>query len=129
MKALENLLARAAPHFEPGGRLARFHAIFEATDTFILTPPSVTRGASHVRDSIDLKRMMTIVVIAMLPCVLMAMYNTGLQANMALDPIEARHAHRLAARHHARRWATATTRGASRSASSTARSTSCRSTP
>ncbi|MCM2328893.1 MAG: NADH:ubiquinone reductase (Na(+)-transporting) subunit B [Lysobacter sp.] len=88
MKALENLLARAAPHFEPGGRLSRFHAIFEATDTFIMTPPSVTRGASHVRDSIDLKRMMTIVVIAMLPCVFMAMYNTGLQANMALDPMK-----------------------------------------
>jgi Na+-transporting NADH:ubiquinone oxidoreductase subunit B len=88
MKVLENLLARVAPHFEHGGRLARFHAIFEATDTFLMTPPSVTRGASHVRDSIDLKRMMTIVVIAMLPCVFMAMYNTGLQANMALDPMK-----------------------------------------
>ena len=88
MKALEDLLARAAPHFGPGGRLARFHAVFEATDTFIMTPPTVTRGASHVRDSIDLKRAMTIVVIAMLPCVFMAMYNTGLQANMALDPIK-----------------------------------------
>jgi len=88
MKALESLLARAAPHFEPGGRLARLHAVFEATDTFLMTPPSVTRGASHVRDSIDLKRMMTIVVIAMLPCVFMAMYNTGLQANIALDPMK-----------------------------------------
>lgn len=88
MKALETLLSRAAPHFEPGGKLARFHAIFEATDTFLMTPPSVTRGASHVRDAIDLKRMMTIVVIAMLPCVFMAMYNTGLQANLALDPLK-----------------------------------------
>lgn len=88
MKALENLLARAAPHFEPGGRLARFHAVFEATDTFLMTPPTVTRGASHVRDALDLKRMMTIVVIAMLPCVFMAMYNTGLQANLALDPMK-----------------------------------------
>jgi Na+-transporting NADH:ubiquinone oxidoreductase subunit B len=88
VKVLENLLAKAAPHFEPGGRLARFHAVFEATDTFLMTPPSVTRGASHVRDAIDLKRMMTIVVIAMLPCVFMAMYNTGLQANIALDPMK-----------------------------------------
>lgn len=86
MRALERLLARAAPHFEPGGRLARFHALYEATDTFAMTPPSVTRGASHVRDAIDLKRMMSIVVIAMLPCVFMAMYNTGLQANLAVDP-------------------------------------------
>jgi len=88
MKALESLLAKAAPHFEPGGRLHRFHAIFEATDTFLMTPPSVTRGGTHVRDAIDLKRMMTIVVIAMLPCVFMAMYNTGLQANLALDPMK-----------------------------------------
>ena len=86
MRALEKLLEKAGRHFEPGRRLARFHALYEATDTFIMTPPSVTRGASHVRDAIDLKRMMTIVVIAMLPCVFMAMYNTGLQANLALDP-------------------------------------------
>ena len=86
MRALERLLEKAGRHFEPGRRLARFHALYEATDTFIMTPPSVTRGASHVRDAIDLKRMMTIVVIAMLPCVFMAMYNTGLQANLALDP-------------------------------------------
>jgi Na+-transporting NADH:ubiquinone oxidoreductase subunit B len=86
MPALEKLLEKAARHFEPGRPLARFHALFEATDTFLMTPPSVTRGASHVRDALDLKRMMSIVVIAMLPCVFMAMYNTGLQANLALDP-------------------------------------------
>lgn len=86
MKAVENLLAKAGRHFEPGGKLARYHALYEAADTFLMTPPSVTRGASHVRDAIDLKRMMSIVVIAMLPCVFMAMYNTGLQANLALDP-------------------------------------------
>ncbi len=88
MRALERLLASSARHFEAGGKLARFHAVFEAADTFLMTPPSVTRGASHVRDAIDLKRMMTIVVIAMLPCVFMAMYNTGLQANLALDPLK-----------------------------------------
>ncbi|MGE0358890.1 MAG: NADH:ubiquinone reductase (Na(+)-transporting) subunit B [Burkholderiales bacterium] len=86
MRALEALLEKAGRHFRPGGRLERFHAVYEATDTFVMTPPSVTRGASHVRDALDLKRMMSIVVIAMLPCVFMAMYNTGLQANLALDP-------------------------------------------
>jgi Na+-transporting NADH:ubiquinone oxidoreductase subunit B len=89
MSALERLLEKAGRAFEPGRPLARFHALFEATDTFIMTPPSVTRGASHVRDALDLKRMMTIVVIAMLPCIFMAMYNTGLQANLALDPAKA----------------------------------------
>ena len=89
MRALERLLERAAPHFAPGGRLARFHALHEAADTFLLTPPTVTRGATHVRDALDLKRMMMIVVIATLPCVFMALYNTGLQANLALDPAKA----------------------------------------
>jgi Na+-transporting NADH:ubiquinone oxidoreductase subunit B len=49
----------------------------------------VARGSSHVRDAIDLKRMMMLVVIAALPCVFMAMYNTGLQANLAIDPAQA----------------------------------------
>ena len=89
MSALERLLEKAGRQFEPGRPLAKFHAVFEAADTFLMTPPSVTRGASHVRDALDLKRMMTIVVIAMLPCVLMAMYNTGLQANLAIDPAKA----------------------------------------
>lgn len=86
MSALERFLEKAGRHFEPGKPLARFHALYEAADSFAMTPPSVTRGASHVRDALDLKRMMSIVVIAMLPCVFMAMYNTGLQANLAVDP-------------------------------------------
>ncbi len=60
--------------------------LWEAADTFFYTPSSVTRGGAHVRDAMDLKRMMFLVVIAVLPCVLMALYNTGLQANLALDP-------------------------------------------
>jgi Na+-transporting NADH:ubiquinone oxidoreductase subunit B len=86
MKALRAWLDRQAPHFGKGGRLEKLHALYEAADTFLYTPPTVTAGATHVRDAIDLKRMMMIVVVAALPCVLMAMYNTGLQANLALDP-------------------------------------------
>jgi len=82
-------LDRQAVHFEKGGRLERLHALYEAADTFLYTPPSVTSGGAHVRDAIDLKRMMMIVVLAAAPCVLMAMYNTGLQANLALDPARA----------------------------------------
>ncbi len=63
--------------------------MWEAADTFFYTPPSVARGSSHVRDAIDLKRMMILVVIAALPCVFMAMVNTGLQANLAIDPAKA----------------------------------------
>lgn len=86
MRRLRAWLDRQAPHFEKGGRLEQLHVLYEAADTFLYTPPSVTAGAAHVRDAIDLKRMMMIVVVAALPCVLMAMYNTGLQANLALDP-------------------------------------------
>ena len=86
MKALRQALDRIAPNFEKGGRFERFYPLWEAADTFFYTPPQVTRGAAHVRDAMDLKRMMTLVVIAALPCVLMAMFNTGLQANLAIDP-------------------------------------------
>jgi Na+-transporting NADH:ubiquinone oxidoreductase subunit B len=84
--ALRRQLDRIGHHFEPGGRWQRFYPLWEAIDTALYTPAHVTHGAAHVRDAMDLKRMMMIVVIATLPCVLMAMFNTGLQANLALDP-------------------------------------------
>ena len=86
MKALRRQLDRIGHHFEPGGRWQKLYPLWEAIDTALYTPPHVTQGAAHVRDAMDLKRMMFIVVIATLPCVLMAMFNTGLQANLALDP-------------------------------------------
>jgi Na+-transporting NADH:ubiquinone oxidoreductase subunit B len=76
---------RLAARFGPGGRLERLHPLWEAIDTFAYTPGQVTRTASHVRDGLDYKRMMTLVVIALLPCFAMALYNTGLQASLALQ--------------------------------------------
>lgn len=89
MKALRRTLDRIAPHFEKGGRLERLYPLWEAADTFFYTPAQVAQGRTHVRDALDLKRMMMIVVIATLPCVLMAMFNAGLQANLAIDPARA----------------------------------------
>ena len=89
MKRLRSLLDRFAPHFEKGGRFERLYPLWEAADTFFYTPAAVTRSGAHVRDAMDLKRMMFLVVIAAMPCVFMAMYNTGLQANLALDPARA----------------------------------------
>jgi Na+-transporting NADH:ubiquinone oxidoreductase subunit B len=86
MRSLRAFLDRQAHHFEKGGRLEKLYPLWEAADTFFYTPATVARGSSHVRDAIDLKRMMILVVIAALPCVFMAMYNTGLQANLAIDP-------------------------------------------
>lgn len=85
MKALRNGLDRLRPHFTQGGRLARFYPLFEAADSFLYTPGEVTTGAPHVRDAIDLKRVMITVVIALLPCFFMATWNTGYQANLAMQ--------------------------------------------
>jgi len=86
MRWLRQQLDRVAPNFEKGGKLHRLHPLWEAMDTFFYSPPSVTTTGSHVRDAIDLKRMMMTVVIATLPCVFMAMLNTGMQANLGIDP-------------------------------------------
>lgn len=86
MRWLREQLDRVAPTFEKGGKLHRWHPLWEAMDTFFYAPSSVTTTGAHVRDAIDLKRMMMTVVIATLPCVFMAMLNTGLQANLGIDP-------------------------------------------
>lgn len=85
MKSLRNSLDRMKPLFHKGGRLERLFPLYEAVDTFLFTPGEVTRGASHVRDGLDLKRMMITVVIALLPCIWVACWNTGYQSNLALQ--------------------------------------------
>lgn len=85
MKLLRNILDRMEPAFGKGGKLQRLFPLYEAIDTFLYTPPDVARGQTHVRDSLDLKRMMITVVVALIPCVFMAMYNTGRQANLAIE--------------------------------------------
>jgi Na+-transporting NADH:ubiquinone oxidoreductase subunit B len=89
MRWVRARLDRVAPHFEHGGRLHKWHPLWEAVDTFFYSPGSVTKTAAHVRDAVDLKRIMMTVVIAAIPCVIMAMFNTGLQANLAIDPARA----------------------------------------
>lgn len=86
MKLLRNLLDKQARLFAKGGPLERLYPFWEANDTFLYTPGTVTPGASHVRDALDLKRLMAMVVLALIPSTLWAMYNVGLQANLAIDP-------------------------------------------
>ena len=71
--------------FKKGKPLEKFFPLYEANDTFLYTPGHVTKGASHVRDGLDLKRMMMTVVSALGLCMLMAMYNTGYQAFLAIE--------------------------------------------
>jgi len=82
---LRRLLDSQAHLFHKGGKLERFYPLYEAVDTFLYTPDSVTSHASHVRDSLDMKRMMSIVVVALVGTIFMAMYNTGLQAHLAIE--------------------------------------------
>ena len=84
MKFLRKFLDNQSKHFKEGGKLARLHPLYEAIDNFIYSPGTVTKSAPHVRDVLDFKRLMIWVVIALVPAVIMALYNTGLQANLAL---------------------------------------------
>jgi len=84
MKLLRKLLDTQGKPFAKGGKLEKFEPLYEAIDTCLYSPAHVTRGASHVRDALDLKRLMGLVVIALMPCVFMAMYNTGYQASLAI---------------------------------------------
>lgn len=85
MKKLRSYLDNLEPLFAQGGRFERFHALFEAVDTFLYSPPDLTRGSPHIRDAIDLKRVMIIVVMAATPAALVGMWNTGYQANVAMQ--------------------------------------------
>jgi len=68
-------------NFEKGGKYEKWYALYEAVDTFFYSPASVTHGTSHVRDGIDLKRMMIIVWACTFPAMLFGMWNLGFQAN------------------------------------------------
>ena len=84
MSILRRLLDNVGDRLQSGGKLDRLYPLFEAMDTFFYTPDSVTTGTTHVRDALDLKRMMSVVVAALMPIVFFAMYNTGLQAHRAI---------------------------------------------
>ncbi|MCG8325656.1 MAG: NADH:ubiquinone reductase (Na(+)-transporting) subunit B, partial [Thiotrichales bacterium] len=84
MHKVRRLLDRMHPYFAKGGPYEKYYALYEMVDTFLYTPPDVTRTSPHVRDAIDLKRVMSYVVVATLPCIFMALWNTGYQANLAM---------------------------------------------
>jgi len=84
MKALNKLFLDIKPLFEKGGKMERWYPIYEATDSFLFSTTKSTSAAPHIRDAIDLKRIMITVIIALIPCTLMALWNTGYQANSVL---------------------------------------------
>jgi Na(+)-translocating NADH:ubiquinone oxidoreductase B subunit len=79
MKWLLKILEDLHPHFGPDGALRKFGPLFEAIDNFFFSSRAATPGAPHIRDPIDLKRFMTMVVVALLPCTAAAVYFFGLR--------------------------------------------------
>jgi Na+-transporting NADH:ubiquinone oxidoreductase subunit B len=87
MNFLRNFLEKQGKNFQEGGKFPKLFPLFEAIDTLLFTSGKVTQKPSHVRDALDLKRMMLTVIYALIPAVIMALYNTGLQSNIGIASI------------------------------------------
>ncbi|MBC3765407.1 NADH:ubiquinone reductase (Na(+)-transporting) subunit B [Neptunicella marina] len=82
--SLKDYLEKIEPNFEPGGKYEKWYALYEAAATIFYTPGKVNKSTTHVKDSIDLKRIMIMVWMATFPAMFYGMYNVGLQANTAI---------------------------------------------
>jgi Na+-transporting NADH:ubiquinone oxidoreductase subunit B len=90
LKPLRKLLDKIKPNFEKGGKLEKFYPAFNAFETFLFVPDhTAPPNGAHVRDAIDLKRTMILVVLSLVPCLLFGMWNVGYQHNKALGIIDA----------------------------------------
>ncbi len=83
MKALRNYIDRIKPHFRKGGKFEKLESTFDAFETFLFVSNKVTNKGAHIRDSIDLKRTMSVVVLALVPALLFGMWNVGYQNSLA----------------------------------------------
>lgn len=88
MKALRNYLNIIKPNFEPDGKLHAFRSVFDGFETFLYTPNTTSTSGVNIHDSLDSKRVMIIVVLALMPCLLFGMYNTGYQNWLAAGATE-----------------------------------------
>ena len=79
MKALRNYLDKIKPNFEEGGKLHAFRSVFDGFETFLFVPNATAKTGTHIHDAIDSKRIMSMVVIALIPALLFGMYNVGYQ--------------------------------------------------
>lgn len=89
MKALRNLVDSVKPTFAKGGKLEKFHWVFDGLETFLFTPGHSTTAGAHIRDGIDLKRTMSLVITAMIPCLLFGIWNVGHQHFLAIGEFTA----------------------------------------
>lgn len=83
MKGLRRYLDKIKPNFQKGGKFEKLHSTFDAFETFLFVPDRVTTTGSHIRDAVDMKRTMSMVVIALIPTLLFGMWNVGYQHFLA----------------------------------------------
>ncbi|MBW2677229.1 MAG: NADH:ubiquinone reductase (Na(+)-transporting) subunit B [Deltaproteobacteria bacterium] len=83
MKLIADIFDKSRPLFQGDGKLAKWYPLFEATESFFFIPGLTTRADAHVRDSLDVKRFMSFVILALLPPFLFGIYNAGYQSNLA----------------------------------------------
>ena len=84
MKTLRNYLNKVKPNFEEGGKLHAFRSLFDGFETFLYVPNDTAKaGSVNIHDAIDSKRIMSMVVIALMPAMLFGMYNVGYQNYLA----------------------------------------------
>ncbi|WFE89993.1 NADH:ubiquinone reductase (Na(+)-transporting) subunit B [Roseibium porphyridii] len=81
---LRSFFDRIEPYFVKGGKYEKLFPVYEMVESFIYTPKTVTTAAPHARSYVDMKRIMTYVVIATIPCILVGLYNVGFQVNSAI---------------------------------------------
>ena len=84
MKLFKNLLDSIKPNFEKGGKLEKLYPAYDAFETFLFVPGHATHNGTHIRDYIDLKRTMVTVIVALVPCLLFGIWNTGHQHYLAI---------------------------------------------
>jgi Na+-transporting NADH:ubiquinone oxidoreductase subunit B len=87
MKAVHKLLDAVRPHFEEGGKLKRFWVVYDSLETFAFTPGHATKNGVHIRDGVDLKRTMFMVIVAMIPALLFGTWNQGHQYMLSIGEI------------------------------------------
>ena len=88
MKVLRNYLNKVKPQFEPEGKLHAFRSLFDGFETFLYVPNTTAKSGVNIHDAIDSKRIMSMVVIALLPAMLFGMYNVGYQNYLAAGALE-----------------------------------------
>ncbi|MBU2963626.1 NADH:ubiquinone reductase (Na(+)-transporting) subunit B [Citreicella sp. C3M06] len=81
---LRQVFDRIEPHFHKGGKLHKYYSIYEMVESLVYTPKTVTTVAPHARSYVDMKRIMTYVVLATIPCILFGLWNVGYQSNLAI---------------------------------------------